>query len=310
MKKFKSGYQGAREKKSKPSSGLLSDYDLQKYIRFMAIPLVVILLVAVIVFADNKKGSGETAETIKEPAVSFGGSEDGIDLSDDTQYHQDFSEYELKVNDVPEIDILMEDYYMAKQQGDAEAVAHLFRITDEQEIQDWRAKAQIYQELVESYDKITCYYKPGIEQDSYLVYVYSEMKFKEADTPGPSLIWVYVKRGEDGEYQLCDPEQLTEEEKAYVEKVKTSEDVQMLNKQAEDLLREALMSDQNLAYYYNQLRVGSTVFEPESGTVSEENTQDASDEAQAAESEDPQQPQSAETESSIPEQGQQETAAE
>lgn len=244
----------------KKDSKILLPSDLYTYIRFLAIPFVVIVLIVVILVADrgdkDAPEGGQVADISGDPVS-------GSDLSDDGLYAQDFSEYELKVNDVPEIQTLMEDYYQAKLEGDAETIGRLFGKTDQDEIEAFRPTLQIYQDLVESFDNITCYYKPGLETDTYLVYVYCDIKMKEADTPGPSLVWTYVKRGSDGEYRMCDKDELTQEEKEYADKVDRSEDVRLLASQAEQILREAVMSDQNLAYYYGRLRAGADTYDPE-----------------------------------------------
>ena len=53
---------------------------------------------------------------------------------------------------------------------------------------------------VEDYQDITCYTKPGLTEDSYVVYVTYEVKFRRVDTPAPGLMWCYVVKQDDGTY--------------------------------------------------------------------------------------------------------------
>ena len=112
---------------------------------------------------------------------------------------------------------------------------------------------------VEDYQNITCYTKPGLTQDSYVVYVTYEVKFRRVDTPAPGLMWCYVVKREDGKYIIR--ENVVGEEADYVAAQNQTEDVLLLSKQVNERLRQAIESDSLLAGRYNELRNGAVVTE-------------------------------------------------
>ncbi len=99
--------------------------DKIRYIRMAAIPLIiVIVLVIIIVVMDRKTGgpeAGATSDsltTLLETAVS---QESGESVEpDNNQYTTDFSQYELQKDAVPQVNLLISDYFQAKVDQDAE----------------------------------------------------------------------------------------------------------------------------------------------------------------------------------------------
>ena len=53
-------------------------------------------------------------------------------------------------------------------------------------------------EYVESYENIICYTVPGIADNTYIAYVYYEIKFIGIDTKAPSMIRLYICQNKDG----------------------------------------------------------------------------------------------------------------
>ena len=57
----------------------------------------------------------------------------------------------------------------------------------------------MYSQYVEAYQSIRCYTKQGLDDKSYLVSVYLEMKFAGVDTVAPGLSFFYVQTNDDAE---------------------------------------------------------------------------------------------------------------
>ena len=111
-----------------------SDADKIKYIRMAAIPLaVVIVLVIIIMVMDKKPGDKETAATPGTGVSAESGPSGGdISISGDgteahnSQYTTDFSHYELQKDAVPQVNLLISEYFQAKIDQDAEKLFELF----------------------------------------------------------------------------------------------------------------------------------------------------------------------------------------
>ena len=53
---------------------------------------------------------------------------------------------------------------------------------------------------IESYNDITVYTKPGLTDDSYVVYASYKLKFTDIKAEAPGLSQLYVMKNEDGSY--------------------------------------------------------------------------------------------------------------
>ena len=115
--------------------------------------------------------------------------------------------------------------------------------------------------FIQDYEDITCYTKPGMTEDSYVVYVTFKVKYKRTDTLAPGLLWCYVVKNGDNGYIIR--ENVLGDEADYVAKMNQTEDVKLLSSQINQQLKEALESDTILASYYQEMRNGAIVYESE-----------------------------------------------
>lgn len=237
--------------------------DKIRYIRMAAIPLIiVIVLVIIIVVMDRKTGgpeAGATSDsltTLLETAVS---QESGESVEpDNNQYTTDFSQYELQKDAVPQVNLLISDYFQAKVDQDAEKLFALFgKSTEDESLAARKEELQNEAVYIEDYEDIVCYTKPGLTEDSYVVYVTYNVRFKRVDTPAPGLMWCYVLKDESGNYIIR--EHVIGEEADYVAKQNQTEDVRLLSNQVNERLRQAIESDTLLAGIYKDLRNGAIV---------------------------------------------------
>ena len=212
--------------------------------------------------SQDETGGGPSADSQASASDSEAGqslAEDGSVEPDNNQYITDFSQYELQKDAVPQVNQLISDYFQAKVDQDAARLYTLFGKTEDDRLAERQGELENEAVWVEDYQDITCYTKPGLTQDSYVVYVTYEVKFRRVDTPAPGLMWCYVVKQEDGQYIIR--ENVVGEEADYVAAQNQTEDVLLLSKQVNEQLRQAIESDSLLAGRYNELRNGAVVTE-------------------------------------------------
>lgn len=223
-----------------------------KYLKFSAIPLVTMILIAIILIADkpadtmNPETSAE--ETVAETTVAETTSQP-LDSQAAAQL-----DTPLAKDSIPEINSLMETYFQARISCDTQAISQIFEagsLGDENAMAERMGQQT---EHIETYQNISCYTKAGLEADSYIVFTRFDIKFYRTDTLAPSLLWCYVRKGEDGSYRIVEvPDEKTS---LYITEVEKTDEVVELSKSVNQALEEAIASDGKLASIYNILRSG------------------------------------------------------
>lgn len=277
-----------------------------KYIRMAAIPLVIVMILVIIIVVMDRRtrvreegasSEGETTWLEENDGQSEAGFGEKAEEPDNNQYIADFSQYELQKDAIPQVNLLISDYFQAKVDQDVEKLFALFgKAVDEESLKERKEELQNEAVYIQDYEDITCYTKPGLTEDSYVVYVTYDVKFKRVETAAPGLMWCYVLKDENGSFMIR--EHVIGEEADYVAKQNQTEDVRLLSNQVNEQLRQALESDTLLAGIYKNLRNGAVVSgedgEAEDGedsmisldegknVQSEEGTQDSSKETAAS----------------------------
>lgn len=252
--------------------------DTARYIRMAAIPIIIVVVLLAVIFLVNRNGakqvgasakSGSSAAEsreieIQDDASSAAAAENGDEsiAPDDNEYSEDFSQYELKKDEIPQVNQLISEYFQAKVDQDAQALFKLFgKAEDEAELKERSEELKAEAVYIEDYQDITCYTKPGLTADSYVAYVTYDVKFRRVDTLAPGLMWCYVVKADDGNWIIR--ENVVGDEADYVAKQNQTEDVRLLSAQTNERLRQAIESDTLLAGIYSDLRNGAVVSESE-----------------------------------------------
>lgn len=284
-------------------SGRFANSDLMHYLRFAAVPLIAVILIAVILSADKGKDesgaegdgvqtvlAGDVTDAGGDPdagnllsedgnsaddaaALPDGGSESGASAAgegmpgdgaapenpDSTQESVpgqayadiDISQYTLKQDAVPELLALVRTYCQAKEDCDPELLARLFGRSGltEEEIAAEKERMELVKASIKRYENISCYSIEGPEPDSYVVFPYFELRYREAETLMPQLTWVYVTKTEDGSFVMN--EEVSEDVAAYIARIGEREDVAALRTQVADAMAEAVASDEKLKSIYS-----------------------------------------------------------
>ncbi len=266
----------------KKRGGSVRNRDRQKYLKILALPLVVMILILVIVLADRWAGfagnSAEEASIRTEETESMAETDTGAEApadgedgepsgtepdSEEAAADQENGETaeeadsELKHNDIPEITALMEEYCRAKTDCDAETMYQLYGKTDMTGTEELRQRMQYRAKYVEAIENVDCYTLPGMEDNTYIVYVTADIKFRVTETLAPTIMWCYVRMEDDGTYHIV--ENITAEEAEYAAKAEQSEAVRRLAAQVNEELEVAISADTRLASAYGMLKEGTTV---------------------------------------------------
>lgn len=226
-----------------------SEEDLKRYGKFLLLPLAVLILVIVILVAD-RKNRPQTEETVTEESSLP--EESAADPSQGAEGGEE-ADSGFAVGEVPQVQDLIDQYFTAKQAADAETIYRLFGWDDLTGIDDLRRLLQYDARYTDGYRNIVCYTRQGLTEDSYLVYVSYDLKFKNSLTLAPGLQWNYIKTKEDGSLYLTDGESLSAAELELAAKAERTDEIMLLRTQVYARLRQALEDDPSLAESYSIL---------------------------------------------------------
>lgn len=154
-----------------------------------------------------------------------------------------------KTGTYPDIDTLFEDYYKAKNNRDVKKLQNILSDPSKAETEE---QLQSKTEYIDDYRNIKTYTKKGVEEGTYIVYVYSEIKFTSVNTAAPGLAKFYVITDKDNKLKIFSGE-MDEKLKAYFDARNEDEDVvaiiEMTNKKSET----AKESDEDLFNFWKNI---------------------------------------------------------
>ncbi|MDE5824054.1 MAG: SH3 domain-containing protein, partial [Lachnospiraceae bacterium] len=179
------------------------------------------------------------------------------------------SDEPLSENAYANVNELMSSFCTAMADGDMDTVKAIKVYNTDKEIITYKE----HSEFIESYDNINCYTKPGIEDNTYFVYVTYDVKFKDIETKAPGLNAFYVYTAEDGNLKIDgDTEEST---KAAFKLVTSQDDVVDLYNKINVSYNEAIASDEALDQFMEELpttirtSVGVALAQLESGEATQ-----------------------------------------
>lgn len=159
----------------------------------------------------------------------------------------------LKKDADPELVTLIHDYYTACANAAIEDLEMLAEPLGENE----KSYIKTFSDFYEEYKNITCYSVNGETEDSYLVSVCYDLKFKDIDTQAPGMDFFYVERNGKGKLYINNiyssynfnfmEETLDPNLYALILDYEKSDDVTALQKDVETRYEQAVASDEKLA---------------------------------------------------------------
>lgn len=236
--------------------------DNKKYL-MPAILLVAVAITIVVAISANKRAAQVAQSTASTSEVST------YEIPDVT----------MEENAYPEVNALVEKYYTASAEGDADTLSQIYRGLDETEI----LKSVAASEYIEKFDNITVYTKPGPVEGSYAAYVYNEVKLYDYDGYLPGLETLYICTDENGELyfngDIADANEID-----YLKQINVQADVIDLNNKVASRYNEMVSADEKLAEILTKMRsalqvsVGEALATSEGASTEEEGSAEASEE--------------------------------
>lgn len=159
---------------------------------------------------------------------------------EETQSAMDGQEAVLEKSVDEKLNQLLMDYFNASVACDMDKLSTLVSDVSVLEEEELRIKY----ELVESVENVQCYVVKGPSEGKYLVYVYSEIKFKDIATMAPGLSRLTVVDTADGGYVIFFG--ADEEVEQFAEITDSSAPVQKMVQKVSLRMEEALAKDADL----------------------------------------------------------------
>ena len=193
---------------------------LSDNLRYILLGLGVILVLVVAVLAvklisglsGDSSTKGTESET-KQSVIVESNSETGTGVSENNL-----------VKDDPAVLTFIQEYYAARENKDIEALKLIVESLDGDE----KAQQKILNNnYIESYNNISVYTKSGLEEGSYVTYVYRDDKVVDIETLVPGLSCMYLRTSEDGSLYIADQDN-DQEIKDYIAQINSDSDVKDL----------------------------------------------------------------------------------
>jgi len=145
--------------------------------------------------------------------------------------------------DAVNVDLLIDRYYTAKINGDAEELNKIVEAETEYDPASLTEEVNI----VDKYDNFHTYVIPGLTDNYFIVYVKYDIFFTGIVTGAPSLNHFIVAKDADGVYYIYD-KTVSGEFKTFLEETEKSATVLKLREQVEKELKEARQKNADLDY--------------------------------------------------------------
>ena len=249
---------------NKRTGGGLPDDGIRRYARFMVLPLAAVVLLILVRLLDpapageaSAESAGQTAAETAAETLEAAESKAAAPLSES----YDPSAYELQQDAVPELLALVQSYCEAKEDCDPVLLARVFGVdsmTEEEEAAQ-REKMELVEASVKGYENISCYSIEGPEPDSYVIFPYFEIRFRETDVGMPQLTWGYARKGADGQYYI--EAEADGEIQACIALAGQQEDAARLMEQVKQQQQAAVESDAYLREIYGGAAASEVVIE-------------------------------------------------
>ena len=186
--------------------------------------------------------------------------------------------FELEENAYPDINNLVRTYYDAQAAGDMEAISKLNTYLNDIE----KIRVQELSKYIESYPVLNVYTKPGLTENTYVAYVYSEVKFADIEQELPGMQTYYIGQDENGDYFINDG---TYDDAiwSYIKDVTLQDDVVDLNNKVVVEYNDLLAEDEELSDFIAYLK--EKINEDVGEILAQAETADTAQEAEAQEQE-------------------------
>lgn len=209
-----------------------------------AVIVAILLVILSVVLVKCTENTPIDQETTKDEAV-----EDTTTLNTELETKEpETISNDLKKDAHPEINALLNAYFDARLTYDVDKLSQLVYpiegVTKEQ------LQAEV--EGIEAYSNIEIYTKPGLLADTYVAWVYYEIKFLNTQVAAPALSKMYICTDEQGEVYIYNGT-IEGEITSYIDELSKDPEVLTLIDTVNQKFQEALSSDAELNALFMQL---------------------------------------------------------
>lgn len=157
--------------------------------------------------------------------------------------------YDFEEEIAPEIQALFEDYFTAKKSCDVDKIKSLLTHQDKAPSVD---ELQSKTEYIDDYRNIKTYLKKGPVEESFIAYVYQEIKFTGVNTMAPGLSKFYLVKAADGLYKIFSGEMDQDLVEYYNERNEDADVKELLDK-TNQRGEEAKANDEDLKNFWDSI---------------------------------------------------------
>ncbi len=230
--------------------------DNLRYILLGLAALLVVVMVVCIVRLTRGGSSSDGAGTANTQEASQNQGQDDADTSDEAATEGTAAPVSTAktglVKDDAAVLALVEQYYTAVAAADTATLSTI--------VEPWNTEVQqnTLTDVIESYNNISTYSKPGLDAGSFVVFTYYEAKMSNIDTLAPTLVAMYVRADDDGTLTIYPFRDNDTDVENYVTEVSADSDVQDLIAEVQAQFNTAVGSDEALKQYTDTLRETTT----------------------------------------------------
>lgn len=204
------------------------------------LPLILIVCVFITVVIALK--ARERAAAASAEALSI--------LESNKEEVNEIIEVPFEENAYPEINQLFVNYYTALRGADVDALISIQSNITNTEI----IRLQAMSEYIDHYDNMKVYTKPGPFEDSFIVYVYTDVYLTDQTVATPGLQAFYVCKDEERGYYINSGE-LSTDEAAYIKMISNQPDVIDLKNTVNVSYTTLLEENETLSKYWAGISV-------------------------------------------------------
>ncbi|SFG26722.1 hypothetical protein [Oribacterium sp. WCC10] len=221
----------------------------------VTIPIVIIILMIVIVILDKdpvetdvKETDSVVTETIAVESSEDVETESMAETEDPTIVRAYYDEY---------LTSFFEGYFNARLEADTDKLYEITGVTNQTDEQKALLKSQLETQAgyIESFQDIRQYAVSALEENSKLVFVTYNIKFRRVSTLAPGIMYCYIKVNDSNQFEIV--ENLTPEQTKFVnEYITNHEEVQELINTSNSQLLQAITNDERLSVIYDAFQSG------------------------------------------------------
>lgn len=215
----------------------------------IALAAVVILIMIFALGGGDDRSSEEAQGTAAE--ISAEGTEALAAASEETEETEEPSL--LRSCDIPEISMLITDYFNYRLAADAEGLYGVFGKAADAGMDTVREMLSAQAGWIQSFDNVTVRIADGLDQDSKVCFVTYDINFRRTDTAAPGIMYCYVEK-QDGSYVI--DETLESDKVELIDSLLAEPEVEELITEVDNSLSNALGYDSDLALIYTAFNNG------------------------------------------------------